>query len=646
MKRMLTIGVLVLFYIHGMGEYYYYKGEKHALKINPDSVTIYMRNLSKSNGTNAIRSYTIARSELNNVVKNDSIDILSIEYIIGDTNKVKMSNCFYVQLKEYTDTTILKALVKETNTLLVGEVPYIDKWYKIMVENSIASSSLELSNYFYETGYFADIDPGFIIDYRVNNASNARSDSQWALNEINAYEAWNVTTGNSDIRVAIVDQGIEQSHTEFVGTNFIYSYDCSRYMEMNTIYGYHGTFIAGIISASHNHGILSGVAPNVSLISISHPIDGDNMSEELALGIRWAVLRGADVINCSWGDWGGIFYHQMHSALLEYVLLDAATEGRGGKGCVIVFGSGNQAEDGLPIDYPGRFTPEMLVVGAMNTNHERASRSAYGRSLDVLAPGDNIYSSVLNNQYKNDGGTSFAAAYVSGLAALVLSINPELTREELINIIESTTQKVGGNDYNITEGRPNGTWHEEMGYGLVDAYAALLAAQPKYIQNQVYQSGQEAYEYATEITAGFAVKYSKPFGNVVLEAWSDVTLRGMDRVVLKPGFHAKTGSKLHIKVDAPTATQATAAPQRIAPKTSSIPTNDADSTIEKFANNGLETMASLMIVSTSIYTVSGQLLQTIAGGQYDASHLPSGMYILQHRMSNGSVRIEKITNNR
>ena len=644
MKRLLIIIFFALFYLHGIGGYYYYRGEKIPLKINTDSATIYIQTSYRNNEIN-IHSYTIAKNEIPQVTR-DNTTILSVEHIIGDTNVVKMSNCFYVQLKEYADTIVLKALVKETNSVLLGEVPYVDKWYKIMVANSTINNSLELSNYFYETGYFADVDPGFVINYTTSNESDTKSDTRWALDEIRAYDAWNITRGNRDIRIAIVDQGIDNSHIEFTGTNFLYSYDCYTHREINTTYGEHGTFIAGIICANHNYGILSGVVPNASLISISHPIDGDNMSEELAIGIRWAVLRGADVINCSWGDRGGIYYNQMHSALLESVLLDAATEGRQGKGCIVVFASGNKAESGLPIDYPGRFTPEMLVVGAMNSNNERASRSAYGRTLDVLAPGDNIYSSVLNNQYKNDGGTSYAAGYVSGIAALILSINPNLTREEVVNIIETTAQKVGGYEYTPTEGRPNGKWHEEMGYGLVDAYAAVLAAQPKYIQNLVYQSGQEVYEYATEITAGYAVTDEKPYGDVVLEAGSDVTLRGMDRVVLKPGFHAKAGSKLHTKVDPPTTIHAVSSPQQVVPRRSSAPTDDADSVNEEFDNNGLETVASNRIVSTSIYTISGQLIQNIAGGQHDATHLPNGMYILQHRMSDGSVRCEKIANNK
>ena len=73
-------------------------------------------------------------------------------------------------------------------------------------------------------------------------------------------------------------------------------------------------------------------------------------------------------------------------------------------------------------------------------------------------------------------GTSAAAPHVAGVAALILSINPTLTGQQVRNIIESTAQKIGGYNYQITAGRPNGTWHQEMGYGLVNAHAAAQAA--------------------------------------------------------------------------------------------------------------------------------------------------------------------------
>ena len=177
----------------------------------------------------------------------------------------------------------------------------------------------------------------------------------------------------------------------------------------------------------------------------------------------------------------------------------------------------------------------------------------------------------------------------------------------------------------------------------MDAYKAVLSARPKFIQNQTYSSGREMYEYAPEITVGYAVTETELYGNVILEVGSDIILRGMDQVVLKPGFHAKSGSKLHIRIDTSTTAQSASIPQRVASKT---PSDDMDSTTEEIANNGLENVENEVIVSTSIYTISGQLMQTITGGQHDVAHLPNGMYILQHRMSDGSVRSEKIANNK
>jgi hypothetical protein len=324
--------------------------------------------------------------------------------------------------------------------------------------------------------------------------------------------------------------------------------------------------------------------------------------------------------------------------MLEEAIRYAITNGRREKGCVVVFASGNHEV----MDYPASFTPEIVACGSINDWYQRAEGSGKGQALDVVAPGDSIYVSDLGNSYRFDYGTSLAAPYVSAIAALVLSRNTDLTGKQVTDIIEITTQSLIGARYPALEYRINGKWNDEIGYGLVDAYAAVLAALPKCIQNQTYSSGREVYEYAPEITAGYAVTDSKTHGDVVLEAGSDVTLRGMDRVVLKPGFHAKSRSKLHIRIDTPTTTQSASASQRIAPKTSS---DDTDSTTEEVANNGLETVASEVIVSTSIYTISGQLIQTISGGQHSAAHLPNGLYILQHRMSDGSMRSEKIANN-
>lgn len=94
--------------------------------------------------------------------------------------------------------------------------------------------------------------------------------------------------------------------------------------------------------------------------------------------------------------------------------------------------------------------------------------------VDVVAPGSAIYSTAVNNQYDCATGTSMATPFVSGIAALVLSKNPEMTRAQVVDVIESTSKKISTYTFNNVNGRPY-SWNEFVGYGLVDAYAALNA---------------------------------------------------------------------------------------------------------------------------------------------------------------------------
>ena len=208
------------------------------------------------------------------------------------------------------------------------------------------------------------------------------------------------------------------------------------------------------------------------------------VSAEFASGINWSVQNGADIINCSWGDQNGSQYSIFYSAVLQNAIINALTNAltnaRNGKGCILIFASGNNGG----IDYPGNFHPDIITVGAINQMGQRVTsppNSAFGSKLDVVAPGKDILSTSLNNGLFIADGTSFAAPHVSGIAALILSVNPCLTREQVTNIIEQTSQKVGGYNYTSNALRPNGTWHNEVGYGLVDAHAAVVMAQQQLV---------------------------------------------------------------------------------------------------------------------------------------------------------------------
>lgn len=146
----------------------------------------------------------------------------------------------------------------------------------------------------------------------------------------------------------------------------------------------------------------------------------------------------------------------------------------------MVFCSGNNPflrANGFSVWYPGSSNPNIVVVGAMTSTGQKSNFSCYGNQLDVVAPGSNILSTILNNDLAYYDGTSMAAPHVAGIAALILSVNPCLSGKQVRDIIEKTCQKVGSYNYSITSGRPNGNWNNHMGYGLVDAYAAVQLAQ-------------------------------------------------------------------------------------------------------------------------------------------------------------------------
>jgi hypothetical protein len=123
----------------------------------------------------------------------------------------------------------------------------------------------------------------------------------------------------------------------------------------------------------------------------------------------------------------------------------------------------------------------------------------------------------------------------------------------------------------------------------------------------------------------------------------------MDRILLKPGFHATIGCRLHAFTDdwfndsTSISSRLISDPQRIASRYSIASTN-SETSIDGDGVDDIESVEGVVIVSTAVYTVSGQLLQIVDGGLYSTSYLPNGMYILQHRMGDGSVRCEKVAN--
>ena len=575
-------------------------------------------------------------------------EVTSKEYVIGDDSvSVRMSNHFYIKVRSHSDYEKLSLLAKETNVILAGEVPYMDEWYDLVVANSLYDNSLDMANYFFETGLFEDVDPGFSFNYKSNCVTDTYFYKQWALPVMNACETWAITTGANSVKIAIIDSGIDVNHEEFASTNFVNSYDCTSDTTPAVLYEDHGTSVCGVIASDHSNEKIAGIAPNVSVMPISFDMHiHDGMSAEIASGFSWAVSHGADVISCSWGDYNGSYYRQMHSALLEDAIENALNNGRFGRGCVVVFVAGNMNCNS--VDYPANAFPEILTVGAINSDQSRASFSSYGDHLDVVAPGVSIYTIAPDVGYTYLSGTSFSAPYVSGISSLILSIHPELTQKEVVDIIESTTQKVGTYTYSQTTGRSNGTWNYEMGYGLVDAYAAVLKAKDKYIQNKIYATGISR-EYFPEIYAGYSVTDTIPYGNVVVPTGSTVSYKATYGIHLMPGFRVEQGANFRAYI-APAASNSSSAPSTFRDNSdedsapAEMKTINAESSFSVFPNPATDRVtisSSEPIAQTMLYNLNGQLVLQTSETQIDVSSLSSGVYIVHAQTSNGQLLTAK-----
>jgi subtilisin family serine protease len=410
---------------------------------------------------------------LSSFINNKNIHVAPV-FGASAENYVSTSEYFYVKLKSSEDYQILVDVASEFAAEIVKEVPYMPNWY--LLKSSASSNGLNMSNQFYESGKFDNVDAGFMFNFKTSDCP-AEPDfgKQWGLNKINACTAWDITKGNSNVLVAVLDQGVDKSHKEFANNYSSLSYDIHNGSSPSVLRGDHGTHVGGIIGANHNGVQIAGVAPQATILSVSHSLSvTTTTSGELASGIGYATAKGAAVINNSWGDQGGRLYDYLHSTILEDAIKTAMSSGRNGKGMVVVFASGNA--NSTKADYPANFDPDILVIGSTNSSDSRSSYSSYGSCLDVVAPGESILSTLPNNSTGYMSGTSMAAPHVAGLAALILSVNPELSRAEVVNIIEKTAQKIGSYSYSTVSGRSNGTWNNEMGYGQINTFAAVSSA--------------------------------------------------------------------------------------------------------------------------------------------------------------------------
>ncbi|MCK5508202.1 MAG: S8 family serine peptidase [Desulfobacterales bacterium] len=277
--------------------------------------------------------------------------------------------------------------------------------------------------------------------------------------DIDAPEAWTIATGSHDVVIAVIDSGVAYNHPDLKDNIWVNSgevagdeldNDGNGYID--DIYGWnffdddndplddavdgHGTHVAGIIGAVGNNGIgVSGVNWNVSIMAIKiGGAEGFGTTLTGVNAINYAVENGARVINASWG---GYDFDQ-----LLYDTIQAA----GNAGTLFVAATGNAGSDNeVTPSYPDGFDLQNIIsVAATDQNDDLATTNVAGAtfssnygadSVDVSAPGVNVLSATIGDNYCYMDGTSPASSFVTGLAGLLLSVNPDLTVAQLKKLI-------------------------------------------------------------------------------------------------------------------------------------------------------------------------------------------------------------------
>jgi subtilisin family serine protease len=428
--------------------------------------------------------------------------------IYKDGSKQGITDKFIVKLKQISDRELLNSMVKDNGLEIAEQYKYDNNLFIIKVPKQTGFNALQMANKFYETSKFASSEPDFLLLLKKFNTNDTFLSYQWSLNntgssiqysgtagcDMKVFNAWGISTGNSSIKVAIIDEGVDLVHPD-LQANLLSGYDATGQNSGGAPSGddAHGTACAGIVAGIGNNSTgIAGVAYNCKIIPVRiaySDANGNWVTSNSSIGtaIDWAwQTAGADVLSNSWG--GG-----SSSTLINDAIDRAVTLGRGGLGAPVIFAAGN---DNGAVSYPATLT-NVISVTAMSMCNQRKSTTScdgetfwgsnYGTNTDVSAPGVKIYTCDISgssgyssgNYTATFNGTSSACPNTAGVMALILSVNPSLTMASARQIIETTCDKVGGYTYNSNvSGQPNGTWSNDLGYGRVNAFAALQLANP------------------------------------------------------------------------------------------------------------------------------------------------------------------------
>ncbi len=315
---------------------------------------------------------------------------------------------------------------------------------------------------------------------------------QWALKndgkngtkagvDLDALESWNVIKGDKKIKIAVIDTGVDYNHPDLKDNMFINEAEANGKPGVDDdgngfvddIHGYdfangdgdpmddnkHGTHCAGIIAATHNDLGIRGIMKDVSIVAVKFlTARGGGKTMDAVKAIDYAVKMGVDIMSNSWGSpaSSGAKKGRRGEPKFNKAIMDAVKRAEEA-GIVFVAAAGNSKmdTDKTPFSPANIPLPNVIAVGSIESGGKRSSFSNYGaQTVHVMAPGSSIHSTVPGDKYASLSGTSMAAPYVSGIAGLILALEPTLTPTEVKQrLISTSLPQENLKSYSISKGR-------------------------------------------------------------------------------------------------------------------------------------------------------------------------------------------------
>ena len=331
-------------------------------------------------------------------------------------------------------------------------------------------------------GIFEYAEPHYLPQVEFNpNDPLSDSTNQYHLDRIEAYKGWDISQGDTNVVIGIVDTGTDPAHEDLSG-NIKYNYadpmngiDDDHDGYIDNFRGYdlgmldnnptfvnneHGVHVSGIAAASTNNNIgVAGVGFKCKFLPVKVAEDAGGSLIAAYEGIVYAADHGAQIINCSWGGTGAGSYGQ---DVINYASIN--------KGALVIAAAGNE---GLLLDYFPAAYNNAISVASTTSDDKRSTFSNYNFSVDVCAPGSQINSTWPGNQYQKIDGTSMASPCAAGVAAIIKSHFPTYTGLQVGEQLKATTDNI----YSLNPA----IYKERLGTGRVNLYKALTQLNNKSI---------------------------------------------------------------------------------------------------------------------------------------------------------------------